>query len=210
MSIEKSVNYVASAWKESPYYDDAEKWTYLFWDDATVFRKLFEMLDLDNVIELAVGHGRHSEKIAHRCGRLTLMDIHQENLDVCNRRLAQFSNVSALLNSGYDFQPAKSDSVSAIFCYDAMVHFSPDVVESYIKDASRVLKPGGRALYHHSNYDAPGSKYSTNPHSRNHMTQDIFRSYCDAAGMRVLESTVIRWGRVQDIDCVSLIERPAA
>ena len=36
-----------------------------------------------------------------------------------------------------------------------MVHFSADLVQAYLRDTARVLKPGGMALYHHSNYPAP-------------------------------------------------------
>jgi hypothetical protein len=48
---------VGAAWRQSPYYDDAERWTILFWNDETPFRKFFDQLDLTTVLELACGHG---------------------------------------------------------------------------------------------------------------------------------------------------------
>jgi len=35
-----------------------------------------------------------------------------------------------------------------------MVHFSADLVQAYLRDTARVLKPRGMALYHDSNLPA--------------------------------------------------------
>jgi SAM-dependent methyltransferase len=207
--IEASVESVGAPWKESPYYDDAERWTAIFWDDGTPFRKLFDKLDPSAVLELACGHGRHSARVANRCERLILMDIFRENIDFCRRRLRFFNNVEAYVNNGYDFRPVADRSVSAIFCYDSMVHFSPDLVSSYLQDAGRVLMPGGCALFHHSNYPlASGTHYGANPYARNRMTVALFREFIEAAGLEATETIVIPWGDLPDLDCLSLVTKP--
>jgi SAM-dependent methyltransferase len=209
--IEKSVEVVGAAWRQSPYYDDAERWTILFWNDETPFRKFFDQLDLDTVLELACGHGRHSAKVAPQCGRLILMDIFQENIDFSRRRLRFFNNVESHVNNGYNFQPIADGSLSSIFCYDAMVHFAPEVVRSYLKDTARVLKPGGRALFHHSNYPtAPKEHYGQNPHSRNQMTEATFREFTRDAGLETLGTQIISWGQIPDLDCSSLVGKTGA
>jgi len=207
--IEESVEIVGAPWKESTYYDDAERWTSMFWEDGTPFRELFDKLDLSEVLELACGHGRHSIRAANRCERLILMDIFRENVDRCRRRLRFFSNVEGYINNGYDFRPVADGSVSAIFCYDSMVHFSPDLVSSYLQDAARVLMSGGRALFHHSNYPkAAETHYGTNPYARNRMTVALFREFIEAAGLEATETIVIPWGDLPDLDCLSLVTRP--
>ena len=40
--IEECVEIVGAPWKESTYYDDAERWTSMFWEDGTPFRELFD------------------------------------------------------------------------------------------------------------------------------------------------------------------------
>ena len=86
---------------------------------------------------------------------------------------------------------------------------APEVVRSYLLDTRRVLRNGGHALYHHSNYGAaPGANYAHNPHARNYMTQEIFTEAAAEAGLKVVESVVIGWGYVPDLDCVSLLHRP--
>jgi SAM-dependent methyltransferase len=206
--INESVRQVGEPWKDSPYYANAEKQMHVFWQDGTPFRKLFDQLELTATVELACGHGRHASHIAGRCDRLALMDIHAENIDFCRSRLERFSNVEYYVNSGFDFQPLADKSLSAIFCYDAMVHFSPDIVRSYLHDASRVLRPGGMALFHHSNHPAPlHVPYSQNPHARNHMTVPLFASYAAEAGLLVKESTIMAWGSEPDLDGLTLVVR---
>jgi SAM-dependent methyltransferase len=203
-----SVQLVGDPWKESVYYADAERWTHLFWAEHTPFRQLFNRLDPSAVLELACGHGRHAEKIAPLSKRLVLMDIHEANLQVCRTRLAAFPYVEFIRNNGFDFQPVEDAALTSLFCYDAMVHFSPDLVESYRRDAARVLVPGGMGLFHHSNYPAPMNRhYGQNPHARNHMTQALFASYAAAAGLEIVRSIVIPWGNEPDLDCITLVRR---
>jgi ubiquinone/menaquinone biosynthesis C-methylase UbiE len=206
--LEKSVRIVAAAWKGSPYYADAEKWIHVFWGEGTIFRRLFAQLDLTKVIELACGHGRHSEQIVDRAGLLTMMDVHPENIEATKARVEGKQNCHFIVNNGYDFQPVAENTTTAIFCYDAMVHFSPDLVGSYLKDTNRVLKSGGRALYHHSNYDAPiGMPYGRNPHARNHMTYNLFKRFATDAGLNIVDSTPIAWANTQNLDRVSLLAK---
>lgn len=207
-NLEESVRHVGAAWKQSAYYEQAEQFTHVFWGEHTHFRRLFARLDLTQALELACGHGRHAEQIADTCGRLCMMDIHAENLDFCRVRLKRFRNIEYHVNNGYDFQPLGDASLTAIFCYDAMVHFSPDLVKSYLSDTARVLQPGGRALFHHSNYPAPRDRhYGQNPHARNHMTRELFGTYAAEAGLKVEESVIIPWGHDADLDCITLVAR---
>ena len=142
-------------------------------------------------------------------GQLTLMDIHQANLDTCRKRLAGLGNVQYILNDGYDFQPVPDASLTAIICYDAMVRFSPDLVAAYLEDARRVLAPDGMALLHHSNCDAdPSQHYGLNPQARNRMKMGMFRELAQAAGLEVVDSKTIDWAEVAKLDGLTLLRNP--
>jgi ubiquinone/menaquinone biosynthesis C-methylase UbiE len=208
-NLDASAEKIGHAWKESTYYADAEKWTnVIFWNPDTIFRRLFGRLDLTSVIELACGRGRHAEKIAPACGSLVLIDIHQENIDFCKSRLGHHPNVSFAKNNGYQFTGVAAGSVTAIYCYDAMVHFNPDLVENYLNETARVLAKDGMALYHHSNYNAPQTvSYGANPHARNHMTLSLFSEYAENAGLSVQESHAIKWAQVDDLDRITLLKK---
>ncbi|KGQ18535.1 Methyltransferase type 11 [Lysobacter dokdonensis DS-58] len=205
-----SVDVVGEPWKESAYYADAEQWTFVFWDPAHPFRSYFDRLDLRNTIELACGHGRHAERTAAMAGSLTLMDIHQANLDACRARLGHLPNVRIERNNGYDFRPVEDGSATAIYCYDAMVHFSPDLVASYLQDAARVLAPGGMALFHHSNHDSGSDRhYGLNTHARNRMTLERFSELAREAGLEIADSRALDWGEAVELDGLTLVRRPA-
>lgn len=197
---------VGKLWAQNPYYENAEKFIYVFWNEGRPFRRLFDRLDLDNVVEIACGHGRHSAQFVDRAGHVTLSDIHQSNLDAAHERLKGHGHVSFHLGDGRTLRPLASSSASSIFSYDAMVHFAPDVVFSYLKEIKRVLRPGGLTLLHHSNYDAtPGAVWHRNPHGRNQMTQLMFRNGAAEAGLDILETVIMPWGHDKDLDGLTLL-----
>ncbi|MCK1702647.1 class I SAM-dependent methyltransferase [Bradyrhizobium sp. 146] len=207
---------IAHDWKSTDYYDKAESdaWTDPFWKPGTPFRRLFERLDTTSTVELACGHGRHSARFLSTkrdqstLRSLVLMDVVEENVRHCKKRFSVVPEVSAHTNSGYDFHPVEDGSVSAIFCFDAMVHFEYDAVFSYLQDASRILRQGGRALFHHSNLDTyPGSDYRNNPHWRNFMSRTLFAHAASRSGLRVLEQVTIDWDEARNLDCLTLVEK---
>lgn len=207
--LDKSIENVRKPWVASEYYVNAEKWTYLFWDKETPFRRLFEKLPKRNAIELACGHGHHAEISAEFFQTLTIVDVIEDNLAVCRTRLRHQSNVIARLGNGSGFPIAEENLVDSIYCYDAMVHFSPGIVDSYLRDTSRVLCSGGAALYHHSNYAAGKSKnWGLNPHARNYMTRDLFAEMARGHGLEVSDQILINWGGVLELDCLSLVRKP--
>jgi SAM-dependent methyltransferase len=215
------INQIAHHWKQNEYYDRAEfeDWLAPFWGEHSDFLRLFGRLDPTSLVELACGHGRHTEEIlkGDRSGairRYHLLDINQENIDYCRQRFANEPRIRLIINNGRDFRPLASDSVSSIFCFDAMVHFEYDCVISYINDAFRILKPGGHSLLHHSNYTAaPGSQWLHNAHGRNFMSQELFSHVAQRAGFNVLEQVILDWGdgeqQVKRLDCLSLLEKPS-
>jgi SAM-dependent methyltransferase len=176
---------------------------------------LFDQLDTNATVELACGHGRHCARLLGvktsqtEFHSLVLLDVVEDNVLHCKKRFAGLPVISIYPNNGYDFHPVEDESVSAIFCYDAMVHFEYDAVLSYIQDAFRVLRPGGRALFHHSNLSKnPGWDYKDNHHWRNFMSKDLFADAAYRAGFRVLEQVTIDWDTDRNLDCLTLIEKP--
>lgn len=197
---------IGSDWIESPYYEDAEKWLHIFWDENSQFKRLFDQLELTHVLELACGHGRHGEKLRGKASKLTMMDINESNTEFCTQRFKNEKNFEVLKNNGIDFQPVPNNSITSIFCYDAMVHFDHKLVLSYLQDTKRILVPGGLALYHHSNYPNYNFQhYGQNPHARNYMTKELFKDYAAQSGLIIKEQIVIGWGYEKDLDCITLV-----
>lgn len=208
VNIEKEVEVVKDPWRDSPYYEDAERWIHVFWGENTVFRRYFDRLDLSNVIELACGYGRHSERVAPKSGTLILIDVFEENLAKCRTRLASCANVKYVLGNGYDFMPIEDSSATAVYSYDAMVHFSMDIMLRYLADTYRVLQSGGMALYHHSNYSGPKlSHYGQHPHARNVIDFTLFSDCVLGAGLSIVDSIELDWGGVKRLDRLTLLTK---
>ena len=162
--------------------------------------------DFADTLDLAAGAGRNSVFLLRLAQRLTIMDYQPGNVEVCRRRFAGHGNVTFHANNGYDMRPVPDASLTLVYCFDAMVHFDSDVVRAYLRDTARVLKPGGRGFFHHSNYTA-GLDWKEN--SRNFMSKALFAHYARKEGLAVLAQKVIQWGDVPEIDCLSLVARPA-
>jgi SAM-dependent methyltransferase len=211
-SLAQSVEEVAKYWHQDPYYDRAERadWVGVFWgsdNPKRPFRRLFSQLNLRATAELACGHGRHAAQIVQQVPALILIDVVPENVAYCRERFKDAANVVCVENDGATFRPLPDNSLTAIYCYDAMVHFEFDVVLSYVRDAARVLQPGGRALFHHSNLSAfPGRDHRLNPGGRNFMSQGIFVHASRRAGFDVIDSLTMDWD-APHTDCLTLIEK---
>lgn len=222
--LERAARDVGDEWKNHRYYEKAEMWLGRFWNPNREFMPMFERLDLSSVVELACGHGRHATKVREFSpeGRILLMDINEENLEFVRKRFEDDPNAHVLKTEGFLFDGVDDESQSAILCYDAMVHFDSEVVFSYLRDTRRVLRPGGMALYHHSNYMRnPGGHHHDNPMWRNFMSQSLFAHYAAKAGLKVIDSRVFSWGphirvrylislgthRTLRTDCLTLVQK---
>ncbi len=192
------------------YFDEAEtsKSLEMFWDQNSVFYHMFQQLDIRDVIELACGRGRHVSNYEKRAQSITLVDILQENIDFCKKRFNGCNKISFYKNNGYDLRDLEANKYSALFSYDAMVHFELIDILTYMKDIYRVLKGGGRALLHHSNYHADyKAAFSSTSHGRSFMSKECFAYLAYRAGFVILDQKIIDWG-IPELDCISLIEKP--
>ena len=88
------------------------------------------------------------------------------------------------------------------------MHFDENIIAGYLPEFARVLRPGGKALVHHSNrIGDPGRDFRKNPHWRNSMSAELFCDLATREGLAVLEQQVIDWFEVPKLDCVSVLQR---
>lgn len=191
------------------YFNEAESdfAMNIFGGENSAFLRMFRRLDLDNVIELAVGRGRHIRKYEQEANHIVLVDILQENIDFCRERFRNIKKIDYYCNNGYSLSQLQDDEYTALFTYDAMVHFEMMDIFTYLKDIHRVLKRGGMALFHHSNNVSDYKNTFVNTvGGRNYMSKDIFAYLSYRAGFDVVEQQLIDWGE-KDLDCLSLVRK---
>lgn len=188
--------------------DDAR--TAGFWTEGRPFRRLFDRLNIQSTVEVACGFGRHSSRIVDQCGRLVLVDTSAGAIAEARKRFHRFRHVEVLLSEDGMSIPAQNESMTAVFSYDAMVHFEPITVASYLHEAARVLAPGGKALFHHSNYEGnPTGAFQTSPSWRNYMSKNLFAHFASRAGLDIEDQVIFAWGGVADLDGLTLLSKPA-
>ncbi len=190
------------------WYDAAENALGVFWGEGSSFLPMFQCLDLDNVVELACGHGRHVTAYERNANKITLVDVVDKNIFYCKKRFSDKDKISFYTNNGYDLSELPSDAYTALFTYDSMVHFEMMDIFGYLKETKRILKSGGRALFHHSNNTEDYRiTFSTGSCGRNYMSKQLFAYLANRAGLKVLEQKLIDWSGHKDLDCLTLVEK---
>ena len=203
--------------KQSDYFRQAEPsmerhWQHYIWPRL-------KHVDFASVVDLAAGHGRNSAYLLRYARSLVCADINPECIGACKHRFRDKPHVSYIQVDGFGFSGVDSSSISLIYCFDAMVHFEPEVVEEYVLDAARILTPGGTALFHHSNYTANfEGDFRKSPHWRNYMSKDIFAYFVKKAGLQIVSQDVIGWddslpdaqhqpNYSEQLDCITVLRR---
>lgn len=180
----------------------------MFWGENTIFYRCFQELDLQNVIELACGRGRHVSHYKDKAEKITLVDILDENMDICKKRFWDADNITYYHNNGYNLEQLPDETYTSLFTYDSMVHFEMMDVYEYLKDIYRVLQVGAKALFHHSNYHNDYlANFAHAPHARCFMSKELFAYLANRIGFKVLEQEVIDWYGEKGLDCITLVEK---
>jgi len=178
--------------KDSEYFELAEKslerhWKYFI--EPVIGEQRFGL-----TIDLAIGWGRNTEMLRRISDRVIGVDINQECIDHCAERFKDADNVDFIKTDGTELAGVADNSVDLMYCFDAMVHFQPEVVDAYVAEFSRVLKPGGLGLIHHSNWtQALGGNFQEQPHWRNYMCAEMFAYFVHRDGLKMLEQRIIGW-----------------
>ena len=92
---------------------ESEKSIQIFWARDSEFRKLFLLLNLNNVVELACGRGRHVPQYIDLADQIVLVDILNKNISYCKERFGNSLKVQYYVNNGHDLKQISSNSQSA-------------------------------------------------------------------------------------------------
>ncbi len=101
-------------------------------------------LKRSRLLEIGCGIGRMTKQLAEAFGEVHATDVAAEMISQASERLRDYPNVSLHETSGLDFAALPDDYFDVIFSVYVFQHV-PDtaIIHSNIRDACRVLKPGG-------------------------------------------------------------------
>ncbi|KUE81670.1 methyltransferase type 11 [Aeromonas schubertii] len=176
-----------------------------------ILEQLERDLDYSNVLDFACGEGRVAELMQERCKKLQLVDASVKAVDFCRKRFGAFPHVQIQSNSA-GVLPQASGSLSLIYSWDAMVHFSYKSLDFYLSEFSRVLNPRGHVLIHHSNLASLADhmrvfeQWSLNIGGRSNVSKDDICFIAEHHGFEVVSQTLIDWV-VSDMDCISVLRK---
>lgn len=112
-----------------------------------VLERLVGIGPQDSVLEIGCGVGRVGEQLAPRCREWIGCDISSNMLSHAKQRLARFPNVRFVELSGEGLSEVADSSVDVVYCTVVFMHLFEWDRFAYVRDAFRVLKPGGRCYF---------------------------------------------------------------
>lgn len=189
------------------WFDTCESASEVFWGDDSDYKRMFELLDLTNIIEIACGRGRQTAQYISKAGNVTLVDILQKNIEICRKRFSEYPYVKYYCNNGFNIEQLENEKYTSVFSYDSFVHFELMDIFSYLRDIYRVLVPGGKVLIHHSNNHSDyKASFANAPNGRAFMSSVIFAHISHKCGFKIIEQKEVDWG-IKKLDCITLLEK---
>lgn len=95
-------------------------------------------------LEIGCGPGRLLAPMTEHFGEVHGVDVSDEMLALARKRLADAPGARFHLVSGDNLAPVEDNSIDFVYSYTVFQHIpSRDAVMNYLREAHRVLKPGG-------------------------------------------------------------------
>lgn len=214
-TIEENLTY----WKRYDWKDRGREWTQGYggmdnaWEHA-ILPRVGAFLPAGHVLELAPGYGAWTDYLKPMSREMTLVDLTPNCIEHCRLRYGK-KRMHYYVNDGYSLSMLEDNSIDFVFSVHSLVHAEHDVMQSYVHQLGRIMKPGAVGFIHHSNLgEYAGTMDSWEPgedHWRGKdMTGEKFRRDCADAGLVCIYQEIIPWGGKNDkfIDAYSLFARP--
>jgi SAM-dependent methyltransferase len=99
-------------------------------------------------LEIGPGGGRWTRYLLG-FKQVYAVDYHQELLDQLKKNFNK-PNVTFVKNNGTDFPSVPDASIDFLFTFGVFVHLDNPIIEAYLENMKRILKPGANAVIQYS------------------------------------------------------------
>ena len=207
----------------------SERWggTEAMWQ-CVLHPRVYRFLRVPTILEIAPGHGRWTQYLKDACDSLIVVDLSETCIAACRERFAGESHIQYHVNDGTSLAMVPDGSVDFVFSFDSLVHAEADVLEAYVGQLTRKLKPTGAGFIHHSNAGAYSGRLALHRKAsrvlvnraghflRNRLiinpawrAEDVtaarFAGWCDRAGIPCAGQELVNWlNWACLIDCFSV------
>jgi SAM-dependent methyltransferase len=151
--LDENVAQWDAQWDWSDRGDEWSAWwggTPALWHGALLPR-IHAFVPTGTILEIAPGFGRWTQYLKDLADRLVIVDLAERCIDSCRQRFADATNIEYHVNDGRSLDIVADGSVDFVFSFDSLVHAESDVLEAYLEQLGRKLKPDGIGFIHHSN-----------------------------------------------------------
>jgi SAM-dependent methyltransferase len=190
-----------------------------------IYPRVHAFLPAGSILEIGPGFGRWTNFLRGYCSQLTIVDLAAKCVEACRQRFVTDSHITYYVNDGASLAMVPDSTIDFVFSFDSLVHVESDVIEDYLAQLAKKLKPNGIGFIHHSNIgEYPRSRFSASEnipegirvfltrlgyydhsHSRAFsMTAQRFERSCQEAGLQCIGQEIVNWGSRSLIDCLSL------
>jgi ubiquinone/menaquinone biosynthesis C-methylase UbiE len=128
-------------------YTDSAEWNRSGQSTADSVRRKASIGANDVVVEIGCGAGRVGVHLARHCREWVGCDVSANMLLHAAEALQGVSNVRFVRLNGYDLEGLTDESADVIYCTAVFMHLEEWDRFRYVREAQRVLKPGGRVYY---------------------------------------------------------------
>jgi SAM-dependent methyltransferase len=145
-------------WSSYDWSQKGDEWTRKApnpeqWLRSLLDQILYKYMDEGKeILEIGPGAGRWTEYLQPIAKRLVLVDITPKCITMCRERFAGRDNNIEYHSIDRDIGFIPCNSLDRVWSYDVFVHINPSDTELYIKNISRILRPGGIAVIHHGSW----------------------------------------------------------
>ncbi len=174
----------------------------------TIYPRIFSFVPAKSILEIAPGYGRCTQYLKDLAEELSIVDLTERCIEYCKQRFKDKDNLNYYVNDGKSLDMIPDDSIDFIFSWDSLVHCEKDVLEEYVYQFSKKLKPNGVGFIHHSNLANYDGIEVANVHKRGTtMSAELFNLYCQENNLKCIYQEKIKWGSDVYNDCFSLFTR---
>lgn len=134
---------------------DEERFDATAEDTITTLRQTIGLTPFDIILEIGCGVGRVGKLLAPQCIHWIGTDISSGMIAHASRRLAGIDNVTLVELSGVGLREIYSGSLDVVYCTIVFMHLYEWDRYTYVAEAFRTLRPGGRCFFDNVNLASP-------------------------------------------------------